>query len=76
MQNTSLIQKKTLHREWKFTCESEMIQGKENFIFKKEIDNVKIVWNFTRQVGMYTIDDEPFLIYDWETLESLMEQIS
>lgn len=73
MENMRLTQKKVLHREWKFECE-QIEEGL--YIFKKTIDEVQIVWCIKHQVGAYTVDGEQLeLLLNWETLESLMEQI-
>lgn len=68
-----LEQKKVLHRNWKFECEQI---DEDVFVFKKTIENVKIVWNIKHQVGAYTIDGENItLLFNWESLVNLMEQI-
>ena len=73
MATTKLEQKKVLHRDWKFECE-QIEEGL--YIFKKTIENVQIVWCIKHQVGAYTIDGISLeLILNWETLESLMEQL-
>ena len=72
-ETTGLHQKRILSRVWKFECE-QIEEGL--YVFKKTIDNVKLVWNIKHQVGAYTIDGENLsLILNWETLEDLMDQI-
>lgn len=68
-----LHQKRILHKIWKFECEQ---LEEDLFVFKKTIDDVKIVWNIKHQVGAYTINGESLsLILNWETLEDLMDKI-
>ena len=68
-----LHQKRILRRIWKFECEQ---LEEDLFVFKKTINDVNIVWNIKHQVGAYTINGESTsLIFNWETLEDLMDKI-
>lgn len=68
-----LEQKKVLHRVWKFECE-QVDEGV--FVFKKTIEGVQIVWDIKHQTGAYTVEgDNLSLLFNWESLVNLMEQI-
>ena len=68
-----LHQKRILQRIWKFECEQ---LDEDLFVFKKITDDVNIVWNIKHQAGAYIINGEsPSLMFNWETLEDLMDKI-
>ncbi len=68
-----VMQKKVLYRDYGFRIR---VEPGEIYIWHLEVDNIKIIWNIKHQIGSYTIDDGDLnLIFSWQMLEDLMEQI-